>query len=562
MKWFLLALLALSALICGCSSGDVNNDDDHSAPADDDTHAVDDDAAGDDDTLNPDWYRTATFMQIFLRSFYDSNGDGIGDLRGLIVKLPYLAELGIGAIWLNPIYPSPFFDSGYDVADYEAINPDYGTLDDFRELLDRAHELGIRIVMDGVFNHSSWENPWFVESRSSRDNPKHDWYVWGDEPLFDCHDPLEPEFGQDRWTFDETVGQYYYHFFREQMPDLNYENADLREAVKNVVRFWFDLGVDGFRLDAAHLYYQDAEYCWNHPKTHAFLKELRQVADEYGDRVFVGEVAGAPEKVIEYLGDGRDELQAIINFNLTYGFYASYFLHTPWPIETMMDLTYERFPPGGTHAVYQSNHDFYRMFGLLLGDDDWAKMTSVVQLTLPGIAFVYYGEEVGMTNGHEVVVDYRDAARTPMHWDASPTAGFTTGEPWIALAPNHATHNVAVEDGDPHSLLNHYRRVIAIRNARPVLAEGSYTPVVADSNHVFADLRQSADDSLLVVINFSAKPQEATLDLSPTSWGGRVGTPRDLYSGAELPHLDAFSAAAYPVSLPAYGFVILELVGD
>jgi len=560
---FLLLILLLSSCSAGESmSHDAGDDDSAPGPVDDDTEVDDDAGPVDDDSQNPNWYRTATFMQIFPRSYADSDGDGIGDLRGLIGKLPHLADLGIGAIWLNPIYPTPFFDSGYDVADYFDINPDYGTLDDFAELLDRAHELNIRVVMDGVFNHSSWENPWFVESRSSRDNPKRDWYVWADEPMFDCHDPAAPQFGETRWTFDETTGQYYYHYFREQMPDLNYESPGLREAIKQVVRYWLDLGVDGFRLDVPDLYYQDNEYCWHHPLTHAFLKELRQVLDEYGDRMMVGEVAGAPAKVVEYLGNGSDELHMIINFNLAYGFYASYYLHMPFPLETMMDLTYERFPPGGTHAVYQSNHDFYRTYAMLFENDDWFKMAATMQLTLPGSAFVYYGEEVGMTNGTEIVVDYRDAARTPMHWDASPNAGFTTGTPWIALAPNHATHNVAVEDGDPDSLLNHYRRVIALRNARPVLAVGEYTPVAADSNHLLAHVRDSADDSLLVVINFAAQPVEAALDLSATSWAGREGVPRDLFSGADLTPLDPFTAANYPVSLPGYGFVILELASE
>jgi glycosidase len=343
------------------------------------------------------------------------------------------------------------------------------------------------------------------------------------------------------------------------MADLNYDNPEVREAIKNVVRFWFDLGVDGFRLDVAHLYYEDADYCAHHPRTHAFHRELRQVADEYDERMLVGEVAGGPDQLTAYLGDGANELHMILNFDLTYAFYAALYLHAPLAVDLMMDAMWARFPPGGTQAVFYSNHDFFRFYGLLFQNDDWAKMAVALQMTLPGTPFVYYGEEVGMGNGREIKIDYRDVARTPMHWDATANAGFTTGEPWMRLAPNHWTNNVAVEDDDPASLLSFYRRIIALRNAHRALQTGDFLLVGSGAFPVYAYFREFGDEALLVVVNMSALTQTAALRLTGTPWGGRSGRVRDLLWGAALPPLTATASGDYSLDVPGFGFAMLKL---
>jgi len=517
-------------------------------------------AGGEAEIADPNWYRSVVFMEIFPRSYSDSDGDGIGDIPGLTSRLSYLSDLGIGGVWLTPIYPTPFADSGYDVADYMSINPDYGTMDDFLGFLDQAHDLGIRVFLDGVFNHTSSEHPWFVESRSSRDNPKRDWYIWADEPLFDCDDPFSPGFGEERWTYDQDTDQYYFHHFRRQMPDLNHENPEVRGAIKDVARFWLDLGVDGFRLDVAHLYYQDQDYCAHHPSTHLFLGELRAVFDEYGDRAMVGEVAGLPDQLVAYLGDGSDELHMFFNFDLTYAMYPSFYLRTPLFTALAMTATYEQFPSGGQQAIPLGSHDFYRSYGLLLRDEKLCKMASALQLTLPGAPFIYYGEEIGMANGGEVVVDYRDAARTPMHWDSSENAGFTTGVPWIRMASNYSTNNVQDEDMDPESLLNHYRRLIHLRNRSRALSEGDFMMVRTDPSNAYSYFRSVEGDSVLAVLNFSKCEVLFSIDLRDTPWHGGTGDIVDLYSGASFAELTEGNLSAYPVVLPGFGFALLELV--
>jgi len=564
--WWTAFFIICGVLFVSCSPAPDSENEHHQnqPPADDQT---DDDTAGNDDVTDDDddhaadsdWYRKVVFMEILTRSFQDSDGDGIGDLPGLTSRLAYLADLGIGGIWLTPIYPTPFVDSGYDVADYENINPDYGTLDDFLTFLDEAHARGLRVFMDGVFNHTSDRHPWFQESRSGRDNPKRDWYLWADEPLFDCVDPFAPNFGQNRWTFDEATGQYYYHHFNSRMPDLNYFNPEVGEAVKNVVRFWLDLGVDGFRLDVAHLYYEDENYCAHHPLTHRFLKELRDVVDEYSGRALIGEIAGTPKQDVAYFGNGSDELHMIFNFDLAYTMLGSIILHWPRPTDFIMDLMYGHFPAGGQQALTISNHDFFRYYGMLGQNVPLCKMASTIQMTLPGTPFVYYGEEIGMVNGTEIIIDYRDVARTPMQWDATANAGFTTGQSWIAMARNWPTNNVETESADPQSLLNHYRRLIKIHNETPALHLGGFTAIPSGSPRVYAFFRSGSDASVLVAINFSKKPESVAFDLSAGPWQDQVGDVSDLYAGTAYPDLDGETISDYPLDLPGYGFVLLAL---
>lgn len=558
---FLLVVLFFSACTCDES---INDPSTSSGQSDDDDIGDDDDSADDDDdnddAHDPDWYRSVVFMEIFPRSYQDSDGDGIGDLPGLTSKLPYIADLGIGGIWLTPIYPTPFLDSGYDVADYTAINPDYGDMGDFLALLDKAHDLGVRVFLDGVFNHSSYEHEWFVESRSSRDNPKRDWYIWADEPLFDCRNPFPPGAFREQWTFDETTGQYYYHHFLSEMPDLNFSNPEVQEAIKDTLRFWLDLGVDGFRLDVAYLYYEDEQYCDHHPLTHQFLKEMRAVLDEYDDRAMVGEVVGLPRDIIAYLGDGSDELHMIFNFDLTYAAYPSFFLGTPFFIDLLMNATYEQYPLGGQGANFLSNHDFFRDYGLLFRNESLCKLASAMLLTLPGTPFLYYGQEIGMANGTEIVVDYRDSARTPMHWDDSTNAGFTMGEPWIRMAHNHRQNNVKLEAEDPDSLLNHYKRMIRLRNETEVLNMGDFNTVPTGSLSTYAYFRSTDNDSILVVLNFSKSPAAFSLDLRNTPWHGRAGPVLDLFSRQYFTDLDEENFKKYPITLSGYGFAVLMVI--
>lgn len=506
-----------------------------------------------------DWYRSAVFMEIFVRSYQDSNGDGIGDLPGLTSRLPYLADLGIGGIWLMPIHPTPYVDSGYDVADYRAVNPDYGTLEDFEVFLQAAHDLGIRVLLDGVFNHTSSAHPWFTASASSRTDPKRDWYIWADAPAFDCSDPLSAATDDERWTVDPATGQMYFHYFRKRMPDLNFANPEVRQAVLDVVRFWLDRGVDGFRLDVAHMYFQDADHCFHHPRTHDFLKQMRALLDGYDDRALVGEVAGLPADIAAYLGDGSNELHMVFNFDLTYALFASLLLRRAAPLDFLMDRTQETIPPGGQNTVVLSNHDFFRSYDLLLRNVALNKLALALQMTLPGTPFIYYGQEIGMADGTQVVVDYRDAARTPMHWDDSPTAGFTSGRPWITLAANHETNNVAVEQADPESLLTFTRRMIRLRTDLPSLQSPRFAPVIADTNQAYGYVRGNDRQAVVVAVNFSSKPQSARFDLLATPWKSETGGVFDLVTERPMPDLTAANVASYAVELAGYGAAVLQL---
>jgi len=565
-RLFFLIVFAVILPLAGCggdddpspSSGQADDDDDaidDDAPDDD---AADDDAPDDDDAGDADWYRRVVFMEIFVRSYADSDGDGIGDLPGLTAKLPYLAELGIGALWLPPLYPTPFVDSGYDVADYTAINPDYGTMDDFLTFLARAHELGLRVFLDGVFNHTSGCHEWFLASRSSRDDPQRDWYVWADEPLFAC--PAEASGVEEMaWAYDEATGQYYWHHFRAGMPDLNWANPAVHEAIAEVMRFWLDLGVDGFRLDVAHLYYEDATTCTHHPLTHEIHREFRALLDEYGDRALVGELLGTPQQMAAYYGDGHDELHMVLNFNLTYALFGAHHLNRPDILADTLAASLGAMPAGGQNTVFFSNHDFYRTFDLLLRDETRMKQMAALQLALPGTPFIYYGEEIGMADGREVVTDYRDAARTPMHWTGEDNAGFTTGEPWIALAPNYRTHNVAAEAVDPASLLNHYRRLLALRNASEPLQTGAYRAWAAGDPLAFAFFRGNGEQAVLAAFNFSAAPQTLRLNFAASPWDGLTGAVRDLYGDEAYPLLDADNADDYRFTLPGRGFALLTV---
>jgi alpha-glucosidase len=483
-----------------------------------------------------DWWRHGVMYQIYPRSFQDSNGDGIGDLPGIISRLDYLNDgtpdsLGVDAIWLSPFYPSPMADFGYDVSDYRGVHPDYGTLADFDELLRRAHEHGIRVLVDFVPNHTSDQHPWFTASRSRRDDPKRGWYVWRD-PRPDGSAPnnwasIFPAVGS-AWTLDRATGQYYLHSFLPQQPDLDWWNPEVRDAMTDVLRFWLDRGVDGFRIDVAHKMSRDPElrdnppevfatragdsrgglvrYDEDWPEVHEILRSFRRLLDGYDDRMAVGEVAiFDPVHLMDYYGEALDELHLAFNFT---------FLVQPWRAEAFRvttDLYESMLPRGAWPVVTLSNHDNSRSRTRYdPGDDSGglrrAGLAAMMLLTLRGTPFLYFGEEIGQADGQvppERVVDIhgRDPERTPMQWASGPGGGFTTGEPWLPVGAEADAVNVAAQRRDPASTLSLYRRLIWYRKGSDALKEGSYRAIDAGDG-LFAYLREAGDERLLVVLNF------------------------------------------------------------
>lgn len=485
------------------------------------------------------WWKKGVIYQIYPRSFQDSNGDGIGDLAGITQRLDYLKWLGVDAIWLSPIFPSPMADFGYDVADYTAIDPDYGTLADLDTLLAEAHERDLRVLLDLVLNHSSDQHQWFVESRASRDNPKRDWYLWRD-PAPDGGPPNNwmSYFGGPAWTLDETTGQYYLHSFLREQPDLNWRNPDLKAAMFDAVRFWLDRGVDGFRIDALHCIGkhedlpdeplnpdyrpgQDSQKRMTHniysvdgPLVHEVLRELRVVMDAYPDTFTIGEVpasVGYPS-LVKYVG--LDELDMVFDFTpMRSPFTASGQAASIAALES-------NAPAGFLPGVVYGNHDLSRVArreGLAR-----ARLAALLLLTRRGTPFVYAGDEAGMT-GMEIPPERqqdpagqrggwnRDDARTPLQWDDSPNAGFTTGEPWLPVAPDYRTVNVAAQRGDADSMLSLYRWLLGYRQESLALQTGTSQPVESGSPEVYAYLREADEHRVLMVLNFSEEEQMVDL---------------------------------------------------
>ncbi|WP_024277659.1 alpha-amylase family glycosyl hydrolase [Xanthobacter sp. 126] len=495
----------------------------------------------------PLWWQSGVVYQIYPRSFQDSNGDGVGDLKGIISRLAYLADLGIDAIWISPIYPSPMADFGYDVADYTAIHPLFGTLEDFDRLVQEAHARGLRIILDFVPNHSSQEHPWFKASRSGKDDPKRDWYIWR-APGPDGGPPNNwlSEFGGSAWEYDAASGQYYYHAFLKEQPDLNWRNPDVVEAIHDVLRFWLDRGVDGFRIDALWHVIKDAEFRDNPPNPdfregmnpHSALTQLytgdrpevmdviagfRALAESYdGDRVLIGEAYLPLHRIAAYYGENGRGVHLPFNFTL---------LAAPWNAAALAPLiaAYEAaIPEGGWPNWVLSNHDRPRVVGRL--GPDQARVAAMLLLTLRGTPTLYYGDEIGMTQvpiPPERVQDPfeknvpglglgRDGARTPMQWDDGPFAGFSTVEPWLPLADDFTEVNVKRERGEAASLLTLTRALLALRRAHPALSVGLWSPVAAVGDLV-AYLRQGEGETMLVALNLGGDPLSVTL---PEAVGG------------------------------------------
>lgn len=502
------------------------------------------------------WWQTGVVYQIYPRSFMDSNNDGIGDLPGVTQRLDYLSNtLGVDAIWLSPIYPSPMHDFGYDVADYCDIHPLFGSLKDFDQLLEETHRRGLKLILDLVPNHTSDEHPWFIESRSSRDNPKRDWYIWLDgKPSSSPDNELEPpnnwlsHFGGSAWEFDETTGQYYLHQFVKQQPDLNYRNPEVVKAMLDNMRFWLDKGVDGFRVDVIGLMMKDPEfrdeplnpnwngvgdfgkldhiYTANLPEVHDLIREMRKVLDSYSDRMMVGETYLPNDMLMVYYGTPEQrECHLPFNFQL---------ILAKWDaagVRKMVD-DYEAVLPADAWPNWVlGNHDQHRL-ATRVGADQ-ARVANMLLLTLRGTPTCYYGDELGMENvaipadkiqdppainQPEIAhIVGRDPERTPMQWDDSPNAGFSSPETpdlWLPLAPNYKEVNVKNELAVPHSFLNYFRKLLATRKSSPALLYGDYQSVDVGSANAdcFVYTRQAGEQHLLIALNFSAKDQPLKLN--------------------------------------------------
>lgn len=512
------------------------------------------------------WWKEAVVYQIYPRSFADSNGDGIGDIPGILSRLDHLVDLGVDVVWLSPVYRSPNDDNGYDISDYRDIDPTFGTLEDWDRLVEALHARGIRLVMDLVVNHTSDEHPWFVESRRSRDNPYRDYYIWR-EP----RDGREPNnwasmFGGSAWQLDEATGEYYLHLFSRKQPDLNWDNPAVRRDIYAMMRWWLDRGVDGFRMDVITLISKaaglpdatvaaDRPWQWggahfvHGPKLKEYLGEMhREVLSRY-DIMTVGEALMATtEHAVELTDGDTGPLNMLFQFEHVdiegrrQGVASKWHLH-PWDLgdlKEIMSRWQDHLTDRAWNSLYLSNHDQPRAVSRF-GDDglyrvESAKMLATFLHMLQGTPYVYQGEELGMTNVRfgsihdyrdietinmyaEFVGDHgmdpaevlqilhaksRDNARTPMQWTGGPNAGFTTGEPWLKVNPNFAEINAESQRGDPDSVLSHYRRLIRLRREHPVIVYGRYRLILAEHEEIYAFTRTLGDDRLLVVLNFFA----------------------------------------------------------
>ncbi|MHB1489236.1 MAG: glycoside hydrolase family 13 protein [Cellulomonas sp.] len=571
------------------------------------------------------WWIDAVVYQVYPRSFADSDGDGVGDLRGVASRLDHLERLGVDVIWLSPVYRSPNDDNGYDISDYRAIDPSFGTLEDFDVLLADVHARGMRLVMDLVVNHTSDEHPWFVESRSSTDNPKRDWYWW--RPARDGIAPGEPGaeptnwgsfFSGSAWQLDERTGEYYLHLFSRKQPDLNWEHPEVRRAVHEMMRWWLDRGVDGFRMDVINFISKDVgadgsltdgivvdgalygdgrpSYVCG-PRIHEFLHEMhREVVAGRPDRILtVGEM---PEVTVEdailFTDPERHEVDMVFQFEhvgLDHGA-AKWDVH---PLRlTDLKASFGRWQAGlasvGWNSLYWDNHDQPRIVSRFGDDGEYRERSATMLATVlhlhRGTPYVYQGEELGMTNAHFERIDQyrdieslnfyaealehglglpaallealravsRDNARTPVQWDASANAGFTTGTPWIEVNPNYTEINAAAQQEDPGSVFHHYRRLIELRHTEPVVSLGDFTMLLAEDDAVYAFLRRWDGIELLVLGNFTSQVRPVDVP-DAHRWAeaelllGNAGDPTPV-PGGRIPALRPWESRIYRRAVP------------
>ena len=540
---------------------------------------------------DPDWFKTAVFYELYVRSFYDSNADGYGDFRGMIEKIDYLEWLGIDCIWLLPFYQSPLRDGGYDISDFYSILPEYGNLNDFMEFLEVAHERGIRVISDFVMNHTSDAHPWFQESRKPGSD-KRDWYVWSDtDKKYEDARIIFIDTEKSNWTWDEEAGGYYWHRFFSHQPDLNYDNPEVQEQMIAALRFWLDLGLDGFRLDAVpYLYEREGTNCENLPETHAFLKRVRQEIDKsYEDVVILAEANQWPADVVQYYGDG-DECHMCFHFPLMPRMFMSARRQVRYPMVEILDQTPD-IPDNCQWGIFLRNHDeltlemvtdeerdyMYneyakdprmklnlgirrRLAPLLENSRDQGELFHAMLLSLPGTPIVYYGDELGM--GDNIYLGDRDGVRTPMQWTGDRNAGFSRADfaqlylP-VLLDPvyGYQSVNVEAEMRDPHSFLKWLRRLLDVRKQHPVFGLGSFEALDPQNPTIFAYVRTYGDDVVLVVNNLSARAQAAELDLSP--WAGMY--PTELLGGETFPRIGELP---YLLTFPPHGFYWFQLTNE
>ena len=499
--------------------------------------------------MSTPWWQQGVIYQIYPRSFQDTDGDGIGDLNGVERRLEYLAGLGIDAIWISPVYPSPMVDFGYDVADYCAIDPLFGTLADFDRLLAAVHARGLRVILDFVPNHSSDQHAWFLESRASRNNPKRDWFLWRDPaPGGGPPNNWISDFGGPAWTWDQATAQYYYHAFLKEQPDLNWRNPQVRQAMYDALRFWLDRGVDGFRVDVLWHMIKAADFRDNpinpsyrpsmgemhrvlqhnstdQPEVHEVAREMRRLTDGYSERLLIGEIYLPVERAMDYYGVNLDEVHLPFNFQL---------IDAAWNTRDLISLIsrYEdALPAGGWPNWVLSNHDRPRI-ATRLGQKQ-ARVAAVLLLTLRGTPTIYYGDELGLEDvaiPRDRVRDPRelrepdlglgrDPQRTPMPWAGSSNAGFAESEPWLPLNADWRERNVEALERDAGSILNLYRRLLALRRMHRPLSVGDIS-LLKTQGDTLAYERRSGDARLLVVLNLGGSPQIVSLP----SWaqGGKV----------------------------------------
>jgi maltose alpha-D-glucosyltransferase / alpha-amylase len=538
---------------------------------------------------DPAWYKRAVFYEVLIRGFHDSNGDGTGDIRGLTQKLDYLHWLGVDCIWLLPIYESPLRDGGYDIADFFRVLPEFGDLGDFVELIEGAHKRGMRIIADLVMNHTSDAHPWFQASRTDPDGPFGDFYVWSETKLrYEDARIIFVDTESSNWTWDPDRGQYFWHRFFSHQPDLNYENPAVQEAMLEVLRFWLDLGIDGFRLDAIpYLFEEEGSNCENLPRTHEFLKRVRKEVDSlYPDKVLLAEANQWPEDVVEYFGSG-DECHMAFHFPVMPRIFMAVRREQRYPISEIMAQT-PAIPDNCQWGIFLRNHDeltlemvtdeerdyMYseyaqdprmkanigirrRLAPLLDNSRDQMELFTALLLSLPGSPVLYYGDEIGM--GDNIYLGDRDGVRTPMQWTPDRNAGFSSCDPQRLYLPvimdpvyGYQVINVESQMRSSTSLLHWTRRMIDVRKRHPTFGMGDYEELGASNPSVLAFVRQFGDDLVLCVNNLSRFAQPVELDLR--RFEGR--TPIELIGGVHFPRVGELP---YLLTMPGHGFYWFQL---
>ncbi|MFQ3801056.1 glucohydrolase [Staphylococcus equorum] len=518
--------------------------------------------------MNKQWWKEAVAYQVYPRSFNDSNNDGIGDLQGVIEKLDYIQDLGIDIIWLSPMYKSPNDDNGYDISDYQDIMDEFGTMEDFDQLLDGVHQRGMKLILDLVVNHTSDEHPWFIESKSSKDNPKRDWYIWKD-PKADGSEPnnWESIFNGSTWEYDKTTGQYYFHLFSKKQPDLNWENKDVKAAVFNMMNWWFEKGIDGFRVDAiTHIkktfeagdlpvpegktYAPAFDVDMNQPGIHDWLQEMKDESLSHYDIMTVGEANGVnPDNADEWVGEDKGKFNMIFQFEHLGLWNTGDIKFDVKAYKDVLNRWQKKLEDIGWNALFIENHDQPRRVSTW-GDDErfWyesATSHAVVYFLQQGTPFIYQGQEIGMTNypfesvetfnDVAVVNEYnivkaqggdltellnkhkmenRDNSRTPMQWTNGINGGFSEHEPWFPVNPNYTEINVSSQQQDSNSILNFYKSLIQLKKSHDIFTYGTFNLIDAENEHVFAYIRELDGKRVLVVGNLTDK--SATLEFNET----------------------------------------------